>query len=56
MAKYFRKNNGTIIEATGDHDLASLKERFTECNADGSELKKEVTKAKPKASKKKEGK
>mgnify|MGYP004453682763 CR=1 FL=1 len=53
MAKYFRKNNGTIIEATGNHDLASLKERFAECNADGSDLKKE--KPKPKT-KKKEGK
>ena len=56
MGKYFRKTNGTIIEATENHDLQSLRARFTECNADGSELKKEVTKAKPKASKKKEGK
>ena len=50
MSKYFKKPNGVIIEAKENHDLASLKDRFTECNKDGSDL---VKKAKPKTSKKK---
>ena len=48
---YFKKQNGIIIEANSNHDLDSLKERFTECDANGNELKKEKPK---KASKKKE--
>ena len=52
MERYFKKSNGRIIKATINHDLESLKSRFTECDANGNELKKE----KPKASKKKEGK
>ena len=55
MSKYFKKPNGVVIEVTSSHDLASLKERFVECDADGNELKKEKPKVKPKASKKKEG-
>ena len=50
MAKYFKKPNGVVIEATENHNLSSLKERFTECNKDGSDF---VKKAKPKNSKKK---
>ena len=53
MERYFKKSNGTIIKATINHDLESLKSRFTECDAKGNELKKE--KPKPKASKKKVG-
>ena len=49
MERYFKKLDGTIIKATINHDLESLKSRFTECDVDGKELKKE----KPKASKKK---
>ena len=48
MAKYFKKPSGIIIEATENHDLASLKDRFEECDKDGNKLKK-----KPKAKKKK---
>ena len=50
---YFKKPNGVIIEANSNHDLDSLKERFTECDADGNEIKEEKPK---KASKKKENK
>ena len=50
---YFKKPNGVIIEADSNHDLKSLKERFTECDADGNEIKAEKPK---KASKKKENK
>ena len=51
MEKYFRKTNGDIIKVMPNHDLDSLMSRFTECNEDGSELKKEV----PKKSSKKKG-
>ena len=47
--KYFKKPSGAVIKATAEHDLSSLKSRFSECNADGSALK-----PKPKAKKKKE--
>ena len=50
--RYFKKSNGTIIQATINHDLESLKSRFVECDIDGNEIKKE----KPKKSKKKAGK
>ena len=50
---YFKKPNGVIIEADSNHDLKSLEERFTICDADGNEIKKEKPK---KASKKKENK
>ena len=47
--KYFKKPNGIIIEYdSSKHDLDSLQDRFQECNADGSAMKK------PKAKKKKE--
>ena len=51
MAKYFIKPNGVVIEATVNHDLASLEERFVECDANGEEIKKEKKKAKKKAGK-----
>ena len=48
MGKYFKKPNGVVIEYDSlNHDLKSLKDRFQECNADGSAI------AKPKAKKKK---
>ena len=40
MAQYFKKPNGVIIEAHENHDLASLKDRFEECDANGKALKK----------------
>ena len=53
MQKYFKKQDGTIIEVNSNHDLKSLNDRFTECDANGNELKKEKPK---KPSKKKVGK
>ena len=50
---YFKKANGLVYKITPNHDINSLKDRFTICDADGNELKKETPK---KASKKKEGK
>lgn len=49
MAKYFKKPNGIVIEFNaGTHDLASLKSRFQECDANGKDLKKDKPKAKKK--------
>ena len=53
MQKYYKKADGSIIEVNSNHDINSLNDRFTECDANGNELKKEAPK---KASKKKEGK
>ena len=53
MEQYFKKADGTIIKVSPNHDINSLNDRFTECDANGNELKKEAPK---KASKKKEGK
>ena len=53
MKLYFKKANGNVYEVMPNHDLNSLKERFTMCDANGNELKKETPK---KASKKKAGK
>ena len=57
MEQYFKKADGTIIKVHANHDINSLKDRFTECDAKGNEIKKEKpkAKAKPKATKK-EGK
>ena len=44
MSQYFKKPNGAIIEVTTEHDLASLKDRFVECDVDGKEIKKAVKK------------
>ena len=54
MGKYFKKGNGTIIEANANHDLQSLKDRFEECDENGNKIKKEVKKVANKI--KKEGK
>mgnify|MGYP003136298025 CR=1 FL=1 len=53
MPKYFKKPNGLVIEATPDHDMDSLKERFEECDVNGKSIKVEK-KATKKPSKKKE--
>ena len=50
---YFKKANGLVYKITPNHDLKSLEERFTICDADGNEIKEEKPK---KASKKKENK
>ena len=44
MAKYFKKPSGIIIEATENHDFASLKDRFEECDANGKAIKKATKK------------
>ncbi len=53
MAKYFKKPNGLVIEATPNHDIDSLMARFEECDANGKPIKVEK-KAVKKPSKKKE--
>ena len=53
--RYFKKPNGDVIKSPENQDSVNLKsweDRFTECDADGKELKKEKPKAK-KTSKKK---
>jgi len=50
-AKYFKKPSGVVVEYNpNNHDLNSLKERFTPCDADGNEIKK-ASKGKKKAKK-----
>ena len=51
MTPYFKKPNGIIIEATENHDLASLKDRFEECDANGKAIKKVTKKATKKGDK-----
>ena len=46
MERFFKKGNGTIIKATDNHDIQSLEDRFTECDANGKEVKKVAKKAK----------
>ena len=55
MPKYFKKPNGLVIEATSDHDMDSLKDRFEECDANGKAIKVEK-KIDKKSSKKSGGK
>ena len=55
MAKYFKKPNGLVIEATPNHDMDSLMARFEECDVNGKLIKAEK-KAVKKPSKKKESK
>ena len=55
MAKYFKKPNGLVIEATPNHDINSLMERFEQCDVNGKAIKVEKKAAK-KPSKKKESK
>ena len=47
MEQYFKKADGTIIKVHANHDIASLKARFIECDENGKEIKK-VTKKTPK--------
>ena len=54
MAKYFKKPNGVVIEASPSHNLDSLKDRFEECDANGKAIKKAEKKPDKKPSKKKE--
>ena len=44
MNKFFKKNNGTIIQVGPQQDLDSLKDRFIECDKNGKELKKVIKK------------
>ncbi len=53
MSEYFKKPNGVVIKVNEHHDIASLKERFEECDANGKPIKVEK-KATKKPSKKKE--
>ena len=46
MGRFFKKGNGTIIEANDNHDIQSLEDRFTECDANGNAIKKIAKKAK----------
>ena len=54
MERFFKKGNGSIIQANANHDIKSLEDRFEECDANGDKIKKEVKKVAKKA--KKEGK
>jgi hypothetical protein len=51
MAKYFKKPSGVIIEVTENHDLASLKNRFKECDIKGKVIKKVTKKTAKKGAK-----
>ena len=51
MAQYFKKPSGIIIEANENHDLASLNDRFEECDANGNAIKKATKKAAKKGDK-----
>ena len=54
--EYFKKANGTIIKVTPNHDINSLKERFTVCDAKGNEIKAEKPKKEAKKASKKDKK
>ena len=56
MKRFFKKGNGIIIEANDNHDIQSLEDRFTECDEDGKEIKKEVKKVAKKDKKDKKDK
>ena len=45
MAQFFKKPNGVVVEVQPNHDIASLKERFEECDANGKAVKKTAKKA-----------
>ena len=51
MTPYFKKPSGIVFEATENHDLASLKDRFEECDENGKAIKKTVKKKTKKAKK-----
>ena len=44
MAQFFKKPNGVVVEVQPNHDIASLKERFEECDANGKAIKKATKK------------
>ena len=46
MERFFKKGNGSIIQANANHDIKSLEDRFEECDANGDKIKKVVKKAK----------
>ena len=52
MKLYFKKANGNVYEVMPNHDLNSLKDRFTMCDANGNEIKEEKPKKAKKESKK----
>ena len=54
MEQYFKKADGTIIKVHANHDINSLKDRFTECDAKGNEIKAEKPKKEAKKAKKKD--
>ena len=54
MEQYFKKADGTIIKVDANHDINSLKDRFTECDAKGNEIKAEKPKKPSKKAKKKD--
>ena len=56
MEQYFKKADGTIFKVTPNHDINSLKERFTECDAKGNEIKAEKPKKEAKKASKKDKK
>ena len=39
MKLYFKKADGKVYEVMPNHDLNSLKERFTMCDANGNDIK-----------------
>ena len=51
MAQFFKKPNGVVVEVQPNHDIASLKERFEECDANGKAIKKPAKKATKKGDK-----
>ena len=51
MSQFFKKPNGIVIQVNKYHDVASLKERFEECDANGKAIRSEK-KATKKPSKK----
>ena len=56
MEQYFKKADGTIIKVHANHDINSLKDRFTECDAKGNEIKAEKPKKEAKKASKKDKK
>ena len=50
MDQFFKKPSGVVFKANSNHDIASLKARFIECDENGNTVKK-VKKANKKGSK-----
>ena len=51
VAQYFKKPNGIIIEVMPEHDVASLKDRFDECDVNGKAIKQVAKKSAKKGDK-----